>query len=87
MDTDEVIIPAGRFKQQCLAIIDRVARTHRPVTISKRGRPVVRVTPLESDREIEERILAELRKGEGGMLVDEATFLRPTSDIAGWSEP
>lgn len=79
MDTRDVIIPAGRFKRQCLAIIDRVARTHRPVVISKRGKPVARLTPLESDREVEARILADLRSGEGGMLVDEKTFLEPTA--------
>jgi prevent-host-death family protein len=86
MATKDLIVPAGRFKQQCLAIIDTVARTHRSVTISKRGKPVARLVPLEADREIEVRTLAELRSGQGGMLVDEQTFLRPTSDIAGWSE-
>jgi len=86
MDTDDSVIPAGRFKQQCLAIIDRVARTHRPVTISKRGKPVARLTPLESDRDVEARILEELRTGAGGMLVDERTFVEPTSEIAGWSD-
>ncbi len=87
MDNDVEVIPAGRFKQQCLAIIDAVAKSHKPVVISKRGKPVARLAPLENEREIEERVLAELRKGEGGMLVDEATFLRPTSEIAGWSDP
>ena len=80
------IIPIGRFKQQCLAFIDTVARTHKPIIISKRGKPLARLAPLESDREIEERILSALRTGSGGMLVDEATFLRPGSDIAGWTE-
>ena len=86
MDESYEIIPAGRFKQQCLAIIDTVARTHKPIVISKRGKPVARLTPFESERDIEERILSTLRSGEGGILVDEETFLQPTIDIAGWSE-
>jgi prevent-host-death family protein len=86
MDENYEIIPAGLFKQKCLAIIEKVARTHKPVIISKRGKPVARLGPLESEREIEERILNSLRTGEGGMLVDEKTFLQPTSDIAGWTE-
>ena len=39
-------IGAGAFKQRCLAIIDEVAKTHRPVTISKRGKPMARLVPL-----------------------------------------
>ena len=86
MDKSCEVIPAGLFKQKCLEIIDTVARTHKPVIISKRGKPVARLLPLESEPEIEERILTSLRSGEGGMLVDEETFLQPTSDIAGWTE-
>ena len=86
MDESYEIIPAGRFKQQCLAIIDTVARTHKPIVISKRGKPVARLTPFESERDIEDRILSTLRSGDGGILVDEETFLQPTTNIAGWSE-
>lgn len=86
MATKERLIGAGEFKQHCLAIIDEVAANHRPVTISKRGKPMVRLVPLEDDRERERRILEHLRSGDGGMLVSEAEFLEPTSKIAGWSE-
>jgi prevent-host-death family protein len=86
MDTQEKPIPAGEFKQRCLAIIDEVARTHRSVVISKRGKPMARLVPLETDEEIERRILTRLRAGKGRMLVDEKTFLEPSSRIAGWSE-
>ncbi len=86
MDTKEQAIPAGRFKQHCLSIIDQVARTHRPVVITKRGKPMARLVPVETDEEIERAILARMREGEGGMLVDEKTFLQPSSEIAGWSE-
>ena len=83
MDKREKQIPAGRFKQHCLSIIDEVARTHRPVVISKRGRPMARLVPVETDQEIEHRILSRLRAGDGGMFVDEKALLQPSSDIAG----
>jgi prevent-host-death family protein len=86
MDTNEKRIGAGYFKQHCLAIIDEVAETHQPVVISKRGKPMARLVPIAADEEIERHILARLRAGEGGMRVDEKTFLEPTSRIAGWTE-
>lgn len=39
-------IPAGRFKAECLGLIDRVARTQETVVITKRGRPVAEVVPV-----------------------------------------
>jgi len=85
MDDKQETVAAGEFKQKCLALIDRVAATGAPIIISKYGKPVARLMPLESPEEAEQRILAALRSGEGGMLVDEATFLAPSSEIAGWS--
>ena len=41
------IIPAGRFKAQCLALLDEVARTGVDLIVTKRGKPVARVTPVE----------------------------------------
>lgn len=42
-------IPAGEFKARCLALLDRVARTRESIVVTKRGRPVARLAPLESD--------------------------------------
>jgi prevent-host-death family protein len=76
-------IPAGAFKQGCLAILDDVAATHREVVITKRGRPVARLVPVVSDRERETEVLASLR-GRVKMLVNERDFLRPLTREAGW---
>ena len=76
-------IPAGAFKQGCLAILDDVAATHREVVITKRGRPVARLLPVVSEREREEEVLASLR-GRAKMLVSEREFLRPLTGEAGW---
>lgn len=45
----EPTIPASRFKAQCLAILDRVERTRAPVVVTKHGRPVARLVPIEAD--------------------------------------
>jgi prevent-host-death family protein len=76
-------VPAGEFKQGCLAILDEVAATHREVLITKRGRPVARLVPVIGDREREEEILASLR-GRARVLVNEEEFLRPLTAEAGW---
>jgi prevent-host-death family protein len=40
-------IPAARFKEQCLAILDRV--DPEGLVITKRGRPVAKLVPISSD--------------------------------------
>ena len=42
-----MIIAAGKFKEQCLRILDEVNKTHQPVTITKRGKPVAQLIPPE----------------------------------------
>ncbi len=38
-------IPAGKFKEQCLSLLDRLEPDG--VVITKHGRPVARVLPIE----------------------------------------
>ena len=77
-------IPAGAFKQGCLRILDEVAETHREVVITKRGKPVARLVPVQQEREREAEVLARLR-GRSRMLVSERAFLRPLTAEAGWN--
>ena len=44
---DERTIMASRFKAECLAILDQVDRMKISVTVTKHGRPIARVVPLE----------------------------------------
>jgi antitoxin (DNA-binding transcriptional repressor) of toxin-antitoxin stability system len=83
MSMNAKTIPAGVFKQGCLAILDEVAETHREVVITKRGKPVARLVPVISDREREAAILTSLR-GRAKLLVSEKEFLQPTMREAGW---
>jgi prevent-host-death family protein len=43
---EESTIPAGEFKAHCLQLLDTVAASGEPLTITKRGRPVARLVPL-----------------------------------------
>lgn len=52
---DEVVmkprsVAAAKFKAECLSLLDEVARTQREVIVTKRGRPVARLVPLEPQR-------------------------------------
>lgn len=44
-------IPAAQFKSQCLAVMDQVAESGRSVVITKHGRPVVQIIPVESNQD------------------------------------
>ncbi len=39
---------ASAFKEQCLAVLDQVALDHIPVVVTKRGRPVARLVPIDA---------------------------------------
>lgn len=40
-------IPAGVFKAQCLALLDDVRDSHTEIIVTKRGKPVAKVVPIE----------------------------------------
>lgn len=44
------LMAAGRFKAECLAVLDRVAETGEAVVVTKRGRPVAEVVPVRTRR-------------------------------------
>jgi prevent-host-death family protein len=42
---------AGKFKAQCLKVIDRVDESREPVTISKKGRAIAKLVPIGLPKE------------------------------------
>ena len=42
-------IPAAQFKSQCLALMDQVAESGRPMVVTKHGKPVALVMRVESN--------------------------------------
>lgn len=43
-------IAASEFKAKCLSLMDQIAQTHEPLTITKHGVPVARLVPVETER-------------------------------------
>ena len=44
-------IPAGKFKVHCLAIMDEVQAKRQAVVITKRGKPVAKLVPVEQEKD------------------------------------
>lgn len=42
-------MPAGQFKIKCLAVMDEVQSKRESVIITKRGKPVAKVVPVEQE--------------------------------------
>ena len=40
-------IAAGKFKAQCLKVMEQVRKTREPVLITKRGQPIAKLVPAE----------------------------------------
>jgi prevent-host-death family protein len=76
-------VPAGLFKQGCLALIDDVASSKQEIVITKRGKPVARLVPMEDPGDRERELLARWR-GKARQLVDDDELLAPSSGLAGW---
>jgi prevent-host-death family protein len=43
---------ASTFKAKCLKVMDDVQATGEPVIVTKRGKPVVKVVPVESENDL-----------------------------------
>jgi len=42
-------MPAGLFKGRCLRVMDQVRASRQPITITKRGRPIVKLIPADEE--------------------------------------
>jgi prevent-host-death family protein len=42
-------VAAAEFKANCLRLMDEVARQHRPIITTKRGKPVAKLVPIEQE--------------------------------------
>jgi prevent-host-death family protein len=40
-------IAAAKFKAQCLTLMEQVRKTRQPVVITKRGKPIAQLAPLD----------------------------------------
>jgi len=64
-------IKASKFKAECLGLLDEVAETRQELVITKRGRPVARVTPVDD---------APSLRGSVRFLVSDEELIAPVGD-------
>ncbi len=57
---------AGSFKTNCLAVMDEVQTKHETIVITKRGKPVAKLVPLNTERDAIYNFLA----GKGAIVGD-----------------
>lgn len=46
----ERVVPAGKFKAECLRLMDEVNATKAPITITKHGVPVAQLVPIPGEK-------------------------------------
>ena len=46
---DNPSVAATEFKANCLRLMDKVAQERRPIVITKRGKPVAKLVPIEEE--------------------------------------
>jgi prevent-host-death family protein len=49
VDNEELRISASEFKANCLRLMDEVAQRRTPVVITKRGKPVAKLVPINEE--------------------------------------
>lgn len=67
-------IPAGKFKAECLQIMEKVKKTRRKITITKRNIPIAQLGPIE---EKEEKIFGKLK----GSVHEIKNIIDPTDEV------
>jgi prevent-host-death family protein len=66
--SDDQVISASYLKARCLALLDDVAATGRSIVVTKRGKPVARLAPIDGPRSL---------RGTVKYLVDDEELLAP----------
>lgn len=44
---DAQVVTASQFKERCLALLDLVAKTKAPIVVTKHGKPVAKLVPID----------------------------------------
>ena len=68
-------IPASEFKSKCLKLMDQVKETHEEIVVTKYGKPVVKVVPI--DAESVRPLLGYLQ----GAVIINADIVEPTGEV------
>lgn len=66
-----LVINATDFKANCLALLDEVAESGRELTVTKHGRPLARVVPVDAGTALE---------GSVGFVVTDKELIAPLAE-------
>ena len=73
-------MPAGSFKTHCLSVIDDVFENHEEVIITKHGKPMARLVPLEDSAKDPDEIFGFMR----GRMEIVGDIISPVDPIDDW---
>ena len=71
-------VQISAFKAQCLSLLDEVSRTKEALTITRHGKPIVTINPVENKQP---------RKGFGiarGTIEIKRDIIEPVADLSDW---
>ena len=71
-------VQISTFKAQCLSLLDRVSRTKEGLTVTRHGKPLVVINPIQDKNP---------RKGFGiakGTIEIKENIVEPATDISDW---
>jgi prevent-host-death family protein len=71
-------VPAGQFKDRCLALMDEVAEGGGELLITKHGRPVVRIIPADTPKQSKAIIFGCLN---GSVTYNEPNVTAPLDEV------
>ena len=74
---------AGEFKAKCLSIMDEVKETGRPLVVTKRGEPVIRVVPIRNGRKKKDSIFGRM-VGIAEIVGDPDDLIKPIFPLEDW---
>jgi prevent-host-death family protein len=74
---------AGEFKAKCLAIMDEVKETGRPLVVTKRGEPVIEVFPARNGKKTKDDFFGRL-KGIVEIVGDPDDLIKPIFPLEDW---
>ena len=72
-------IAVSEFKAKCLALLERVSKTHKPIRVMKHGKPLAEIVPATKVQSRAEWIAS--MQGSGETLGD---IISPASDPDDW---
>ncbi|MBI1356955.1 MAG: type II toxin-antitoxin system prevent-host-death family antitoxin [Acidobacteria bacterium] len=79
-------VGASDFKARCLKILDEVAETGRPVTVTKHGKPIARLVPIAAERKPFKGRWAGKARTLGDIVSSDAGGWDPDETVREWDE-